>query len=335
MAGLAVLAESAPLFFAAIAVFGAGGGLALLSRAAAADLYPPRLRAHGVGLVATAGAIGATLGPLIWTSAEELGGALGITRSAVPWLLLPIVAGGAVAALTQLRPDPRDVAANLAAWYPGETLPPPPPGPPRGRREMLRLAPARAAIAAAAGAQVAMIGVMAVTAVELHDRGVTGVEIGLLMSAHFIGMFAAAAPVGRMADRIGRRRTVLIGGVVCASGAALTPLLAGSVLIAPPFFLLGLGWCGCFVAGTTTLADITQARERGRLTSTNDLIVSVLGGAASLGGGFLLAGAGFTWVGALAASLALVGLVPMLRLRETAPGVFGDAAEAPPLPSAA
>ena len=99
VAGLAVLAESAPLFFAAIAVFGAGGGLALLSRAAAADLYPPRLRAHGVGLVATAGAIGATLGPLIWTSAEALGGALGITRSAVPWLLLPIVAGGAVAAL--------------------------------------------------------------------------------------------------------------------------------------------------------------------------------------------------------------------------------------------
>ena len=180
-----------------------------------------------------------------------------------------------------------------------------------------------------------MIGVMAVTAVELHDRGVTGVEIGLLMSAHFIGMFAAAAPVGRMADRIGRRRTVLIGGVVCASGAALTPLLAGSVLdrtavlpARPRLVRLLRGGhddarrhlpgARARPAHEHERPDRQRARRR-RLP----------------GGGFLLAGAGFPWVGALAASLALVGLVPMLRLRETSPGVFGDAAGAQPLASAA
>jgi len=43
--------------------------------------------------------------------------------------------------------------------------------------------------------------------------------VQLLMAAHFVGMFALAYPVGMLADRIGRRRTSLLGLGACAVGA--------------------------------------------------------------------------------------------------------------------
>ena len=129
---------------------------------------------------------------------------------------------------------------------------------------------------------------MAITAVELGDEGWADWQVQLLMAAHFIGMFALAYPVGMLADRIGRRRTSLLGIAVCGVGAFGTAVTGASPLITPFFFLLGLGWAGCFVAGTTMLADITSPRERGVLTATNDLIVAFCAAIASLTAGGLL-----------------------------------------------
>ena len=154
-----------------------------------------------------------------------------------------------------------------------------------------------------------MLGVMSVTAAELDRRGAGDVVINLLMSAHFVGMFAFAAPIGFAADRYGRRPVILVGAVVCALGAATTPLTVGSVLVAPCFLLLGLGWCASFVAGTTILADVARADERGRLVSTNDLCVAAAGGVAALAAGPLLSSIGFVGVGIAAACISLTGLV--------------------------
>jgi len=174
----------------------------------------------------------------------------------------------------------------------------------------------------------AMVGVMAVTGVVLHDHGGTSLTVGMYMSAHFIGMFALAAPIGRLADRHGRRAVIIAGSLVCACGALGTPILEGTPFVAIPFFLLGFGWCGCFVAGTTVLADVTRAHERGSLVSLNDVVVSVLGGSASLVGGVVLDSAGFAWVGALGVAAALLPLVLVLALDEGEPGTYGERAAA-------
>ena len=73
------------------------------------------------------------------------------------------------------------------------------------RRELVALPPVRAAIVSIACAQAAMVGVMAVTGVVLDDAGYGQAAIASLMSAHFIGMFAFAIPLGGLADRRGRR----------------------------------------------------------------------------------------------------------------------------------
>ena len=232
------------------------------------------LRGRGVGTVATAGAIGAVVGPLIAIAAGGGASVLGIARSAGPFLAVPLLGVVAVWLIARMHPDPREVASDLRRWY--RKLPPiPEPPPPRRRAELLRLGPARAAITATALGQAAMVGVMAITSVELGDHGWADWQVQLLMAAHFVGMFALAYPVGMLADRIGRRRTSLLGLGACAVGAFGTAVTGASPLITPFFFLLGLGWAGCFVAGTSILADITSARERGVLTASNDLIVAL------------------------------------------------------------
>lgn len=321
--GAAVAIGSYALLIAGAVVFGFGAQPALMGRAAAADLYPAALRARGVGLVASAGVVGAVSGPLLASGAVALGPLAGAGEHAPPWLVVIPLCLLAAAVIWSIRPDPKTVAANLAAWWPGmveeshETLPP------RSRRELLALPPARRALLASVAAQATMLGVMSVTAAELDRRGSDDVIINLLMSAHFIGMFAFAAPIGLAADRFGRRRVIMVGSVVCALGAVTTPLTVGSPLVAPCFMLLGLGWCGSFVAGTTVLADVARADERGRLVATNDLCVAAAGGFAALAAGPLLSGISFLGVGIAAAAISLCGLLVATGLREPAAGVYG------------
>jgi MFS family permease len=322
--GLAIWAHSYPLFVVGTAIFGSGQGPSMLGRAAAADLYPPVLRGRGVGTVATAGAIGAVVGPLIAIAAGGAADALGIVRSAGPFLVVPVLGIVAVWLIGTLRPDPREVASDLTRWY--RKLPPlPEPPPPRPRGELMRLAPVRAAITATALVQAAMVGVMSITAVELGDNGWADWQVQLLMAAHFIGMFALAYPVGVLADRIGRRRTSLLAIGVCAVGSFGAAITGASPLITPFFFLLGLGWAGTFVAGTSILADVTSPRERGVLIAGNDFIVAGCAATASLSAGAILSGAGFWAVGVVFGTLLLLAVPLMLRLQEPSVGVYAEA----------
>ncbi|MDX6561140.1 MAG: hypothetical protein QOD65_954 [Gaiellales bacterium] len=321
--GFAIWVESYVLFVIGTAVFGCGQGPANLGRAAAADLYPPMLRGRGVGTVATAGAIGAVVGPLIAIAAGSGATALGVARAAGPFLAAPILGLAAIWLVTTLRPDPRDVASDLKRWFRGLPAMPEPP-PPRPRGELIRLGPARVAIIATALAQAAMVAVMAITSVELGDQGWADWQVQLLMAAHFVGMFALAYPVGMLADRIGRRRTSLLGIGVCGVGAFGTAVTGASPLITPFFFLLGLGWAGCFVAGTTMLADITSPRERGVLTATNDLIVAFCAAVASLSAGGLLSVLGYWSVGVVFGTLLVLAVPGLVRLREPAVGTYEE-----------
>ena len=321
ISGLAIWSGSFPLFLVGTAIFGCGQGPALLGRAAAADLYPPALRGRGVGTVTMAGAVGAVMGPLLAIAAEGGAGAFDLERGAGPFLLVPVLGLVTVWLVAGIRPDPRTVASDLRRWYPTlEPIPEPPP--PRPRNQLVRLGPARAAIAATGLAQAAMVGVMSITSVELGDNGWADWQVQLLMSAHFVGMFALAYPVGTLADRIGRRLTSLAGIAVCAVGALGCAAVGSTPWITPFFFLLGLGWSGCFVAGTSVMADVTSPAERGVLTATNDLLVAGCAAVASLSAGGILSGAGYWAVGGLFGTLMIFAVPGLLRLQEPEVGVY-------------
>ncbi len=327
LCGGAIWIESYALFVVGTLVFGAGQGPAMMHRAAAADLYPTAERAQGVGLVGSAGAVGSILGPVLVSGLVLAAPLLLLPDRSAPWLLVPLLCGAAILIERGIRIDPRDVARDLRRYFP--LAPPDPPhGPPRPRRVLMGLAPARTAILTAALTQAAMVGVMGVTAVVLDDRGLGAAIIGLFVAAHFFGMFGLAAPLGRAADRVGRRPMLLAGLLVTMLGAIGTSLTGQSLLILPFFFLLGVGWSACWVAGTAVLADVTTPVERGRLMASNDQIVALAAAAAVLGAGPLLDNFGFPAVGIVLTTLCVIALVPILRLRETEPGRYGQAATA-------
>jgi MFS family permease len=127
-----------------------------------------------------------------------------------------------------------------------------------------------------------------------------------------------------LADRIGRRRTSLLAIGVCAVGSFGTAITGASPLITPFFFLLGLGWAGTFVSGTSLLADITSPRERGVLVAGNDFIVAGCAAVASLSAGALLSGAGYWAVGVVFGALTLLAVPQLLRLQEPTVGVYAE-----------
>ena len=129
-------------------------------------------------------------------------------------------------------------ALALAASACLPRVPPPPPRP-RLSRSMVAAALRRPVVltplVAMVGAQVAMVSVMTLTPLQLDHHGHGLGVIGMILSAHMIGMFALAPLSGRIADRFGGRATIFLG--ILAVGVfglgfweAVLALLIGNVL---------------------------------------------------------------------------------------------------------
>src|SRR6185436_3430579 len=92
---------------------GAAGGVALLARTAAGDMYPPERRARGIALVLFGAVFGAILGPLVFSpllSGRELDG-----KALAPlWLAAGAFMLVGLALVLAVRPDPRQIGAAIA-----------------------------------------------------------------------------------------------------------------------------------------------------------------------------------------------------------------------------
>ena len=105
-----------------------------------------------------------------------------------------------------------------------------------------------------------------VPALPLYAKsfGVSASAIGLAVAVYGLARFVVAIPSGQLCDRLGRRPTLAIGGVVSTLGN-LWCAEAGSF---PEFiiarFLAGAGAGLVLTAGQIVLADITTADRRGR-----------------------------------------------------------------------
>ena len=112
LAALGSATESAPAVLLGLVGIGSAGGVALLARIAAGDMYPPERRARGIALVLFGAVFGAILGPAVF-SPLLAGGDLDGDAIAPLWL----AAGGFMIAglvlVLSVRPDPREIATLL------------------------------------------------------------------------------------------------------------------------------------------------------------------------------------------------------------------------------
>ncbi|MCX7740086.1 MAG: MFS transporter [Meiothermus sp.] len=317
--GGATLAGSLALFALGILVFGTGVGAVQQMRVAAADMYPPSRRGEGLSLVAMGSLLGAGLSPMLVTLAEWLGRRLGFSEIALAWLLVPLLVLPGFLMVRGIRPDPKRIAQHLEAYYRPEDLQTGPDSTPRGERQVQ---PRIAALSSAVAAQGQMVMMMAMTALALKALECSLAQISLSVALHVMGMFAFSWPIGRLADRIGRKPVMGGGLAVAALGALLVGLGQGYGAITAGTFLVGLGWSGAFLAANTALADVTPPAERGRATGVLEAWANLSGMILPILGGLVVETLGLPTLGYFGALLALLPLPLVYRLREVAPGVF-------------
>ena len=311
IATAAVILRSFPLLIIGTFVIGFGNASNNLSRYAAADLVAPNRRAVAIGLVVWGSTVGGIVGPWLVPIASGIAPGFGLPALAGP-LLVPVVFVGAAAAITFLflRPDPFALAheSNVRKDTDAPAVP--------ARQVLLRPAVLAAIVALVAG-QATMVLIMTMTPLHLTEHGHDLGTVGVVISAHVVGMFALAPISGRITQRFGSLNTIFLGTgvlIVSAALAAVAPPERSEVLLIA-LFLLGFGWNLGFVAGSTTLSTNVQLAERARVQGVADAVIWTTSAVASLGSGAVVAAAGFSTLGFLGVALVLAPVWLLLNQR--------------------
>jgi MFS transporter, SP family, sugar:H+ symporter len=150
-----------------------------------------------------------------------------------------------------------------------------------------------------------------------NDFKLTPFLQGAIVAALLLGAMIGAACAGRLADRMGRRRLIMIAAVVFTAGsllAALAPTIA--VLIAARS-IIGLAVGSAALVVPLYLAEVAPAEVRGAITSLNQLMI--VGGilVAYIVNAILASSGNWRLMLGLAAVPSLVLLVGMIFMPET------------------
>ncbi|TXR51620.1 sugar porter family MFS transporter [Quadrisphaera setariae] len=106
------------------------------------------------------------------------------------------------------------------------------------------------------------------------DLGLTTVQTATVVTVLLLpGAALGALFAGRIADRIGRRTTLLICGVVFLVGALGCALAPGFGVLVASRFVLGLGVGAAAVICPVYLAEMAPAEKRARIVTINELMI--------------------------------------------------------------
>lgn len=287
-----------------LAMVGVGTAVNLQARFAATDVSNGTHRATDLSLVVWATTVGAVSGPNLIEPGSALGGWLGLPALAGPFVIT--AAAQFAASLVYrfgLRPDPLVVSTRWAIEHADDV---------EGPRDVTDRPDYRAsAFIAIALSHASMVAVMAMTPVHLVDHGASLAVVGFTISLHIAGMFALSPVFGRLADRFGRVRIVVLGQFLLALSLFATGLGSeneGWVVVG--LIVLGLGWSAATVAGSALLTESTPLAIRTRIQGLSDVVMSASGALAGALSGIVL-----LWVGYDGLSIATLGLVAIVLAR--------------------
>ncbi|PYC71923.1 MFS transporter [Micromonospora arborensis] len=338
---LAAATRWVPLLFLGMLLFGGGTAANLQARYTAVDLAEPARRGRQLSLIVWATTIGAVAAPNFAALADRVTSGWGLPALAGPFAFSAVAfVLAAVVLLGLLRPDPLLTARRLAAADVSFAGPPPATDAPattvaaetpaavapvevrapraagmRAAWSVVRGRPAaRLGIAAVAVGHLVMVAVMAMTPVRLGESHADADVlrlVGIVLSLHIAGMYAFSPVVGWLTDRLGRR-AVILGGVGLLLAACAVAGTAGhhTPRLSVGLVLLGLGWSGTMVAGSTLLSESVPAGVRPSVQGLSDLIMGLAGAGAAVVSGFVMQFASYPVLTLLAA----VAVVPLVAL---------------------
>ncbi|WP_235981370.1 MFS transporter [Aquipseudomonas ullengensis] len=185
-------------------------------------------------------------------------------------------------------------------------LPPTPVRDPGLRRRLLGRPVVRAALATTAIGHGLMVLVMNATPLAMKFCGLPLEVASEVIRWHMLGMFLPAFVAGPLVDRLGSRRTALLGCLILLSSAAVALTGIDQVHFLASSFLLGLGWNLMLVAGTTLLGEGHATEERGQAQGLMELGNGLVAACASFASGALVTGAGWSAVN--------IGMLPLVAI---------------------
>ena len=292
------------------------------SRYAATDLAKPERRASSLSLVVWATTVGAVAGPNLVGVAGGVARGLDLPplTGAFLFALVGMLASAVIIAVF-LRPDPLLVAREAAVDVGARTVVLTGTTWSRVIEVVRTRVHVASGVAALALAHAVMVAVMVMTPLHMHHGGAELEIIGVVISAHVLGMFAFAPLVGWAADRLGRVPVIMSGAAVLFGSLAMsgTSPAGASWQIGGGLFLLGLGWSMCTVAASTLLSEAAPIDSRTDVQGAADLVMGLVAAAAGAAAGLVMGMLGFVALNVFAALL-VTGIVTASEFARRAPG---------------
>lgn len=319
---LAAVADSVPLLFLSLLVYGAGTSTGLLARYAGADLASPERRGRAVSTVLFATTLGAVVGPVLVSATGDVAHAWGMPRLAGPFLLAVAAFTAAAAVLGAfLRPDPLRLARARADAAPAPDAREETGAAPPGRTDTRGLVTGTAVMVLT---QLVMIAIMTMTPVHMRAHGHGTQAAGLVIALHVGAMFLPSPLTGLLVDRFGRQRVAAASGAVLLCAGVLAALAPPHSMasLAVALVLLGVGWNLGLISGTALVTDAVPLDRRAGVQGLVDVGIALAGATGGAASGAVVAAGGFPVLAAGGAVLSLA-IVPVLafstRERRTPP----------------
>lgn len=333
-AAVVLLAASLGQFWlmaAGMLFFGSATAAGLQARYAAVDGAPPEKAGRAMAIVIWATTVGSVAGPNLSEPGRLLGIRLDMVPLAGPFVfsLVAFLTAALVIALFFLTPPPPAHDTGLSGGASGDTVDEAPrqatkPAKRHGAWRALRLAShnprALFALAAVTGGHAIMVGVMVMTPVAMNEHGHALEMIGIVISLHILGMYAASPVFGWLVDKLGSVSVIFIGYGIFLAAITIGAIVSDSSDPLPmsiALTTLGLGWSACLIGGSSLLNESAPDHLRVPLQGANDMMMNFgAAGLAALAGPVLALG-GFFWVNMMA--LAVLAVMVFFGLRAVHP----------------
>lgn len=321
-AGLVFLAAATgffPILLVGLGAFGAATASGLQSRFAATEVVKPAFQATAMSIVLWATTIGSVAGPNLSQLGSDIGSRLGIEPLAGPYLfsLISFSSAALLIGLFLRTPAPGHLEDETVQK-------------PKSVGLVAALKSARRnpvtmfALMAITGSHMIMVGVMVMTPVHMAHQGHTLDLVGIVISVHILGMYAASPLMGWLTDKIGSGRVIVLGmGIFVVSmvlGATAGP--DDTLMLGAALGVLGLGWSAGLIGGSALLTRSASPETRVPLQGASDAIMNIAAAAAAAFSGVILAWGGYLALNSLAAlvlvPMAILGVIALRSSRSSA-----------------
>ena len=140
---------------------------------------------------------------------------------------------------------------------------------------------------------------------------------GAIVAGLLLGAMIGAACAGRLSDRLGRRKLIIIAAVVFTAGAILAAIAPSVAVLVAARFIIGLAVGSAALVVPLYLSEIAPTEIRGAIASLNQLMIVCGILAAFIVNAILASSGNWRLMLGLAAVPSLILLVGMLFMPET------------------